>query len=600
MRFLIHFELLRLASVVSSASGTVYITELPAYQSLVSCAASGVSYAVQRLTYSKCPTDPVALQSCACTKDSNSAAVGGSVAKQVQSYCDSTASEDVTSAASVFNLYCNPGLSTAAPTTKSGGVSQYITDLPEFTNLAPCAGSGISYAIQSLTRGLCPSDAPGLQSCACTKNQNSGVVTQGINSQVGYYCGSTHSEDKATAQAFFAGYCGLGNGSSVFPSISYLPGAVTYYVTDLPQYSSLAPCAASGLSYEMRSLTGSLCPPDPKALVSCACVKDNNSAEMTAGLMTEVKSYCGSTASDDVVSALSVFDFYCSAGKGLATPQGVTASVAAPGTGTKAAPGTGTNPTPGPGETGTSGSEASNDGSSGSSSSTTKKNKGGVPIAAIIGGAIGLVALLVIALIAFCCYRQKRLRKRQLAPRPPAAAVSNDYGKTELPNNEASTAHTASPLMGKLNPITVDHRPVSPMEEKPPNAYTTPHAGRVEMLAPASPYRAELQHQSPQPHTAEIYTSANGSHGGFPLQELPPAQQYQQPHQQQQAYQPVQQHGSPGISPHPSPAPFYDASGANTLGANPNTQPTNAQGVPLMGANNAGPVVYEMDARAWR
>jgi hypothetical protein len=35
---------------------------------------------------------------------------------------------------------------------------------------------------------------------------------------------------------------------------------------------------------------------------------------------------CGTTASEAVSSALGVFEYYCSAGKGLVTPKGITAS----------------------------------------------------------------------------------------------------------------------------------------------------------------------------------------------------------------------------------------------------------------------------------
>jgi hypothetical protein len=263
----------------------------------------------------------------ACTKDSNSAALVATVGSQVRGYCASTASDDVTSAQSVLNAYCNPGAATTPPAAKpSGGVSQYITEIAQFTDLAPCAQSGISYAVQAFSNSLCPADAAGLQSCACTKNQNSLAASQSINSQVGGYCGSTRSADKASAQAMFAGYCGLGNGTSVFPTPSFLPGVVTYYMTDLPNYSSMAPCAKSAMSYEMNNLINSLCPADPRAVVSCACAQDNNSGAFSAALVTEVKGDCGSTASADVSSALGVFDVYCSAGKGLVTPQGVTAS----------------------------------------------------------------------------------------------------------------------------------------------------------------------------------------------------------------------------------------------------------------------------------
>jgi hypothetical protein len=62
MRLLIYIGIVHHAFVVYSQS--LYITDLPAFQSLVPCAASGLSYAVQYLTNSKCPTEPAALQSC--------------------------------------------------------------------------------------------------------------------------------------------------------------------------------------------------------------------------------------------------------------------------------------------------------------------------------------------------------------------------------------------------------------------------------------------------------------------------------------------------------------------------------------------------------
>ncbi|CAG8950149.1 hypothetical protein HYFRA_00008384 [Hymenoscyphus fraxineus] len=567
MKSLIPFYILNFSAVAIAASGPVYITEIPAYATLAPCAASGVSYAVQGLTGSKCPTDPAQLQSCACTKDSNSAAVGSSIGKEVLAYCSSTASDDVTSAASVFSIYCNPGGS-VAPTNQpaSGGVSQFVTDLPAFTNLAPCAGSAISYAMASLTYKDCPSEAAGLQSCACTKNQNSARITQALNSQVGSYCGSTRTEDKTSAQAFFAGYCGLagGSASAAFPTPSYLPGVVSYYLTDLPQYGSLAPCAASAMRYEISSIAANLCPPSPMALVSCACVKDNNSAALTAAFMSEVKSYCGNTASADIQSALGVFDFYCSAGKGLVTPQGVTASVAP-------TPTNGDKPATGTKETGTSGAKSTSTTTSTSNTNTTAPSptaKRPLPIAAIIGGAIGLIALIVAGLLALFCYRKNRTKKS-------ASKTQNntpyDYTKAELPVNErTSVTNSVSPVLSKPSPMgmNIDHRPVSPMEEKP--------------YAHNNTYRSELQ------HTGSI--RAEMPTGGVQLQELPPNQQY--------GYTPVNRYPSPNSPFHPSPLPspglspngnYYEVAGQNVY-----SQPQGQGQYSFPLAGQGGQVVHEM------
>lgn len=103
---------------------------------------------------------------------------------------------------------------------------------------------------------------------------------------------------------------------------------MTYYITDLPTFQSLAPCAASAITEIFGSLTGYYgdCPSAPAALASCACTKDQNSAFVSSLFVYSVKEYCSSTASDDVTSALGVFNYYCSAAKGQVVPTGITAS----------------------------------------------------------------------------------------------------------------------------------------------------------------------------------------------------------------------------------------------------------------------------------
>jgi hypothetical protein len=228
----------------------------------------------------------------------------------------------------VLSVYCNQAaaVATAAPATNT--ISQYITDFPAFSDLAPCAESAVSDIVQGLTEEICPSGASALASCACTKNQNSMYVSDKIGSNIlSGYCGTTHSEDVASAQAVFAAYCGLGaNNSPAFPTTSALPGDVTYYITDLPDYSALASCAQYAVSYPVLVQTDNDCPAAPLALVSCACVKDQNSLAIVSSITYQVAENCGKTASEDVTSALALFAEYCSAGKGLVTPKGVTAS----------------------------------------------------------------------------------------------------------------------------------------------------------------------------------------------------------------------------------------------------------------------------------
>ncbi len=77
-----------------------------------------------------------------------------------------------------------------------------------------------------LTEDLCPPEATALATCACQKQQNSLVISQSINQSVKDAC-SSHTADISSAQAFFAAYCELNSGTSLFPSASNPPGDST-------------------------------------------------------------------------------------------------------------------------------------------------------------------------------------------------------------------------------------------------------------------------------------------------------------------------------------------------------------------------------------
>lgn len=47
---------------------------------------------------------------------------------------------------------------------------------------------------------------------------------------------------------------------------------------------------------------------------------------MSNAITSDVKYSCDSTATEDISSALKVYELYCSAAKGLATPAGITES----------------------------------------------------------------------------------------------------------------------------------------------------------------------------------------------------------------------------------------------------------------------------------
>ena len=310
---------------MASSQSIFQIADIPFYSSLAPCAMSAVSYAVNYLTNSKCP-EGTAFQSCACTKQGNSAGVQATITSSVKYSCGATATEDFSSASLVFNQYCNQGSGLSTPGAGNTQVSQAITDIPYFADLAPCAASAVRYAVGTMTNYLCQEGVPQLHSCVCTKNENSFAVSSMIQSNVQYSCGATHSADITSALALFAGWCKMADGTTEFPNTSDLGGAMSYYINDLPDFSSMAKCAQSAVSYGVFTMTGDLCPGYPGALASCVCAKDGNSGLVSSLITSNVKYSCDNTATEDITSALAIFDQYCKAAKGEVKPAGITAS----------------------------------------------------------------------------------------------------------------------------------------------------------------------------------------------------------------------------------------------------------------------------------
>ncbi|KAK8023158.1 hypothetical protein PG991_007039 [Apiospora marii] len=228
------------------ATDVVYVTDLTIFTELAPCAASALSYNIMSMTYSACPQAVTDLQSCVCSKGSIPSSVQFGISNSVSYSCGSTATDDQASASSAFAAYCNQANITPFPK-PTQPVSQYIMDFPEWAELAPCAASAVSLNVMSMTYDLCPTDASLLAPCVCNKNQNSLRVSQAINTSVKSSC-SAHTADVSSAQALFAAYCALNNGTTAFPTPSDPPGDMTYYVNGMAEYKSLAPCAQSALS----------------------------------------------------------------------------------------------------------------------------------------------------------------------------------------------------------------------------------------------------------------------------------------------------------------------------------------------------------------
>ncbi|KAH7028021.1 uncharacterized protein B0I36DRAFT_146374 [Microdochium trichocladiopsis] len=509
-----------LGTTRSLGQSIVYVTDIEIYTSMARCAQSAVSYNVMSMTNSACGEAVTDLQSCICTKNggANSAAVSKGISSSISYSCGSTASDDLSSAMVLYNGYCNQASIGSFPK-PTRPVSVQITDLPAMQDLPPCAASALSYAVMSMTYDLCPEDPSLLQSCVCSKNQNSLRVSQIINSSVKYSC-SPITADISVAQGVFAGYCGLGAGVTSFPVASPPPGQMTYYITALPQYSALAPCAQYGVSYGVMTNTYDLCPKDPAGLASCVCLKTGMPNIVSKIITSSVKYSCDSTATDDISSALSVWDYFCSAVKAEVSAS-VTESVStAPHTGVLGGGGgsmpsqTGTSNSGGNGGNGGNGGGGSLGGSTGNPTGGNTDPERKPNIGAIVGGVVGGIAVVVLAGVAiFFCMRRKNAANAQvdqamaqnnlLNNPPPVVAASPSGGKSELDASAvalrpgtAGSAHSGTPgIPTSISPVSASHTP----ELRPHGPYAPPPP------MPEMPAQYAYAQQPQQPSKPELH-----------------------------------------------------------------------------------------------
>ncbi|KAK7942722.1 uncharacterized protein PG986_011835 [Apiospora aurea] len=480
-----------LGGSLAVASDIVYVTDLTIFTELAPCAASALSYNVMAMTYSSCPQAVTDLQSCVCSKGNNPSSLQAAISKSISYSCGSTATDDQASASQVYAGYCNQAKITPFPK-PTQTVSQYIMDFPEWAELAPCAASAVSYN----TYDLCPTDASLLAPCVCQKNQNSLRVSQAINTSAKSSC-SAHTADVSSAQALFAAYCGLNNGTSSFPTPTNPPGDMTYYVTGMAEYGSLAPCAQSALSSGVLSQTYDLCPPGPKALASCACIKEGMPGLVSAVITSGVRYSCDKTASADISSALSVWDIYCSAAKGLTKPAGVTES---------ARTGSGNGSGSGPQPTGGNGANAGSGSSSGNGADASKVTKSNVPViaGAVVGVVLGLGA--IGAVLFYFMWRRRHAKggNQEEATQNLTTGPDDGAGKPELD----STALAVMPAAG--SPSVSSLKPVSPSRAD--------NISPVSAHGPPKPELSSTPVPRPQPelhgnHVSEAY--------GQPVHEAP-------------------------------------------------------------------------------
>jgi hypothetical protein len=367
----------------------------------------------------------------------------------------------------------------------------------------------------------------------------------------------------------------LGAGKTSFPSPGSISGTITYYITDLPAFGSLAPCAATAISDVVLGLTVSSCQSAPNALASCACFKDQNSADVSSSLVSGVEYECTSTASADVTSAVELLNYYCSAADGQIVATGVTASgmwiyllfpaplvfllsiarlvpstniyAVAAATGGSAATSNGASPIatanfPGASATAVGGSSGGN-----STISSSKKSSNGALIGGIAGG-VGAVALIGIGVIIWLCRR----KRNQRAPLPSTAGSgpTNQDSKmnVELHQYSKMSSPSLKPQQDGVYEVPAGQG-ISEMPNKTayaqaegkytsPSQYTAPSAISSPSMHPVSPiYEAGGRPAVPEMPNNSMGYYAPQQQAGYPNQvyEMAPGQQYQlqPPHQLQ-------------------------------------------------------------------
>ncbi|KAH6880478.1 hypothetical protein B0T10DRAFT_144486 [Thelonectria olida] len=512
-------------AALSRADGVVYVTDLEIYTLLAPCVATAISYDVLGITYSTsaCGDSETAMQSCVCHNSADFKNIYSSISSDVTYSCGSSATDDLWSASKVMDQYCNQGDTTITFSTPTANlVNNYITDLPEMAYLPPCAQSALSQVVMGAGSNRCPEDASLFAPCVCSKSDVVKDISSSIGSSVKYSCSNT--EDVAAASTFYDEYCAMNEGTTSFKKPAGPPGHMTYYITALPQFKSLPSCAKSAVSYAIQSQSSWLCGSGPEELASCVCLKQGMSGYVSSALTTEVKWSCDSTATAALSSAVSVWNYYCSAASSK-----VVATVAESAAPTYSIPESRAGTT-GPAETGSSdgsksdksnsSDDSSKEKSTSGSSSDDKDDEGGMGIVPIAGGIGAAVVLIGVGLGLFFFWRKKR-RQAEMGNKLPSGPEGGDHyqynGKPELMGSthlgDGKPANHYQPTGAQeLSGGQVAFRPeldgvMKPgmhpgVTELPPN-YATPPGYQSQTppqkgyyTAPPTPYS---QHPSPQP-----------------------------------------------------------------------------------------------------
>ncbi|KFA74331.1 hypothetical protein S40288_03697 [Stachybotrys chartarum IBT 40288] len=515
---------------IGSAQDIVYVTDVEIYTLLAPCAAYGLTANMDIVAYSTsaCDEGESQLHSCVCSHSADFNSFAADVSSSVIYSCGSSASEDLASASMVLDKYCNPDRTITFATPTENIVNAYITELSQTDYLAPCAQSALSYGVMGVPYGRCPEDASLYAPCVCSKSGVADMVSRTLSSLARSSC--SNNEDASSAQAFFAEYCAMNQGTTEFAPPNTPPGDMTYYITALPQFSSLRDCAQIGVSSAIQSQTGWLCGSGPQALASCVCIKSGMFRQVSSALTEEVKWQCDNTATADVQSAFEVFEYYCSAAEDLVVAEvsesvsstintGSVSARTSAGSSSPAETGSSNSPSQTEGGNQQGGGRENNAANGDGDESTTEASRVAVIAGAVVGSVLFIVGIAVIAF--FIRRRRRRSKNGEPLPAVPPHGGHEYHGKPEL---AGSNAVISRPGTGYVDPDNLKPElPTAASYNELPTP-TTPSQSPRPMWpqgATAPPPVPELSPaQAPRP---ELYGAGLAGHAmayGQPPQEL--------------------------------------------------------------------------------
>ncbi|TQV94392.1 hypothetical protein V2A60_002578 [Cordyceps javanica] len=501
-------------SAVRVRGDVPFMTELEIFSQLAPCVTSAVTNAyLWEQDTTACGSEPTRLQSCICTNTAELAKMTASIVSAVSSRCGTRADDDQSSAARLVDKYCHPDRAVTFATPTANIIPGVMSDVAAISSLPPCVQSGLSAAVNAAAYDGCPTVANMWAPCACSKKNIVDQINSSLGPEVRKSC--SNADDMTLASSFYTQFCAMNQGTTSFGPMPGPPGDMTYYITALPQFSSLRPCAQSGIIQAVMSQSSYLCAPGPQALASCVCLKPGILGKASQSLTGSVKYNCDNTALADVSSAADVLDYYCQAAqkKVVATVSQSISETKATGPGQATRPTSNGSGSAAPKETGAAGSDSGGGGGGGG---------GGLGKGAIIAIAV-LGALVVVGLIAFVAiFVRRRNRKAKAKAAAEAADAAAAAGQSPFPQQSELATNS----------------PSSEMDAKSP--YAPPSMSEV--AATPTPYQQQQQHH---PHAELSGTPQMQMHQAVSPSELS-SPRSEHAHGQSNPYNPTQNWAPPG------------------------------------------------------